>query len=399
MFRRTLVVIAALGACSTPAAVTPATPAPPPLVESMPPTQDPGSTVWSDVTRSPWPLEASGREREMMAGCGEPDGALAGVAAELAGARVRGAGVDADLAAALLRARGEPHVRPRVVSVTGHGASDDARVRRELAATRGEHGRCGVAFRAAEDGGEIMVAVIVDALADLDPLPRRGRTGEWLTFAARAHVPISSAKLVVLGSRGLPRTVPTAMDRTTGRVAARFALDRPGMFKVQLVADLGEGPRPLLEAQIFADVALPPDLASEPAPGESVAEDRDDTVTLGRMAEVVRRDESLGTLRRDARLDALALAHAEEMKTSRAVAHDLGEGDLAVRFESAGLAARVVGENVARARSLALAHRALYASPSHRMNLLRADYSHVGLGVVRDGADVYVCEVFAGGLR
>jgi uncharacterized protein YkwD len=45
---------------------------------------------------------------------------------------------------------------------------------------------------------------------------------------------------------------------------------------------------------------------------------------------------------------------------------------------------------------VALAHRALHASPSNRMNLLRADYTHVGLAVLRaqDGS-VYVCQVFA----
>jgi uncharacterized protein YkwD len=57
-------------------------------------------------------------------------------------------------------------------------------------------------------------------------------------------------------------------------------------------------------------------------------------------------------------------------------------------------------ENVARARSLPLAYRALHASPSHRMNLLRADYTHVGLSVVNDDdGTVYVCQVFAGGMR
>ena len=71
-----------------------------------------------------------------------------------------------------------------------------------------------------------------------------------------------------------------------------------------------------------------------------------------------------------------------------------------MRFESAGLAAKLVGENVARARSVAFAHRALHASPSHRMNLLRAEHTHAGFGVVRDdNGNVYACEVFAGGLR
>ncbi len=59
-----------------------------------------------------------------------------------------------------------------------------------------------------------------------------------------------------------------------------------------------------------------------------------------------------------------------------------------------------VRENVAHARSVKLAHRALYASASHRLNLLRADYTHTGIGVARapDGT-VYVCETFASRTR
>ena len=40
-------------------------------------------------------------------------------------------------------------------------------------------------------------------------------------------------------------------------------------------------------------------------------------------------------------------------------------------------------ENVARASSVALAHRALWGSASHRLNLLSGDYTQVGLGLAR----------------
>jgi uncharacterized protein YkwD len=114
------------------------------------------------------------------------------------------------------------------------------------------------------------------------------------------------------------------------------------------------------------------------------------------MIAAVREGESLPALARDARLDALAREHAARMSAAGAVAHDLGDGDLRARFEAADLDAREIGENVARAETVALAHRALHASPSHRMNLLRADYTHIGVAAVRgaDGA-VYACEVFA----
>lgn len=403
---------AALAGCSaaarTPSEPLAAAPSAPASVLPSPP-----RASWVAATRSPWPpAPADERVLSLTAACGSADGALARVAARLASQRARGLGApDPDRVVSMLRAEGAPHVRPRVVSASSRGAPDDDAIRAKLEAERRAGARCGVALARPEpasgkEGNEFFVAVLVDALADLDPLPTRARTGEWLTFSATVRAPVSSAKLVVLGPRGLPRTVPTSLgpapssEATGARTArARFALDQPGAFTVQLIADLASGPAPLLEARVFADVEPGLDDDATRAPGEELA-GADDADALGRMTAALRASESLPTLRRDERLDALALAHAEQMRTARAVMHDLGDGDLAARFESAGLAAAVVGENVARARSVRLVHRALHASPSHRMNLLRADYTHLGLGVVTDDAgDVYACEVFAGGLR
>lgn len=247
-------------------------------------------------------------------------------------------------------------------------------------------------------GGEMLLALRVDAMADLSPLPMRARTGEWLAFEARLHVPARSAQLVVLGPRGLPRTVPTSLDGATGVARARFALDRPGSFTVQLVGDLEDGPRPLLEARVFADVTPSTPGDELPAPGEG---EGDDAAALAGMIASLRTLEGSPALTRDETLDALARGHAERMRARRVVAHDLGDGDFRDRFEAGStLDAQSVGENVAHAPTVALAHRALHASPSHRINLLRADYTHIGIGVARaDDGSVYVCETFAASVR
>jgi uncharacterized protein YkwD len=359
----------------------------------------------ADVTRSPWPaVEIDPRSAALSASCGLVDGVLARVAARLADERAKGHGApDADRVVGLLRENGEPHVRPRLLLTSGRGLLDDEVVRTQLDAMKRPTTRCGVGVARTDQGKELLVGIAVDALADLDALPIRARTGEWLTWNARLRVPASNAKLVVLGPRGVPRTVPTSIDTASGLVRARFALDRPGAFTVQLVGDVASGPQPLLEARVFADVA--PSFEEEPAPGEEAgtAPGRaaaDDIEVLARMTAALRTAESLPAFERSAPLDALARAHAEKMRANGGIAHDVGDGDLQTRFEAEGLAAKVIGENVARSRSVALVHRALHASPSHRMNLLRADYTHIGLGVVRDDAGtVYACEVFASQLR
>ena len=57
-------------------------------------------------------------------------------------------------------------------------------------------------------------------------------------------------------------------------------------------------------------------------------------------------------------------ARVKEMLERGIVAHDVGHGDLAERFAAESLGARLVGENVVKARTLALAHRALHAAPA-----------------------------------
>ena len=65
-----------------------------------------------------------------------------------------------------------------------------------------------------------------------------------------------------------------------------------------------------------------------------------------------------------------------------------------------GTPARLVGENVAHAASVRLAHRALYESPSHRENLLRSEFDRVGAAVLDDtDGSVWVAEVFAAEAR
>jgi uncharacterized protein YkwD len=362
--------------------------------------------AWSPITQSPWIAEADRdpREASLTSACGTDDGALARVAHELVELRARGLGApDADLLVAKLRAAGEPYVRPRVIVATGHAPIDDTKLRSELARrTRsGTPVRCGVGIAKTPHGGEVIVALRVDVLADLAPLPTRARTGEWLSFEARLHVGARSAKLVVMGPHGAPRSVPTSLDASSGIARARFALDQPGAFTVQLVGDVAEGPRPLLEAKVFADVVPSPPGEEPPAPGEETspgsATPADDAPALARMVAALRAFEGSPPLAHDAKLDLLAKAHAERMRDGHSVAHDLGDGDFRDRFEAEGtLDAHAVGENVAHAPTLALAHRALHASPSHRINLLRVDYTHMGIGVARaEDGSVYVCETFA----
>jgi uncharacterized protein YkwD len=303
------------------------------------------------------------------------------------------------------RVNGEPHVWPRAWIVSGLALDHETTVKK-LAAWRttfhdiGER-RCGVAIGYAPDGTQIVAAIALDAVADLvTPVPVKTHPGTWLTVDAKLLVPATGAHVVLVGPGGETRTVPTSFDAGTGlggTVRARFAPDRPGGFTVQIVADVATGPRPILEAQLFADVEPPAIMPNLAAPGEAAAASATDKRdALFKMIAALRVEQHLPAIVRDGRLDALAVAHAQRMKDSHTVGHDVGDGDPASRLQRAGLQAREAGENVAHAQTVQLAHRALWASPSHRQNLQRTEYDRVGIAVLDDAdGSVWACEVFA----
>jgi hypothetical protein len=250
--------------------------------------------------------------------------------------------------------------------------------------------RCGAAEGASADGTRVLVVVTAEALADLAPLPVRVRTGQWLTVEARMRVAASGGRVVVLGPSGAPHTVPSWFDGTALR--ARFAPEAPGEHTVQIVADLPRGPRPVLEATLFADVDPGAGDSLRAAPGEDATAPGGDEETLAAMLGAARASAGLPPLARDARLDAVARDHVHRVAAARQLTHDAGDGDPTDRLRAAGVPIRAAGENVAHGGTLALAHRATWASPSHRANLLGA-FDRVGLAVARDAdGSVWVVE-------
>jgi len=371
-----------------------------------PPPPEP-AWIWASEVSSPRPVDPaslSDREAELSNACGRAEAGLRAVAARLVERKLRDLPyVDSDGLAEAQRVAGEPHVWPRAWIVSGR-ALDHESTRAKLAAWGAsfrEPGdrRCGVAIGYGADGTEVVAAIALDAQADLGALPIRTHVGVWLPVEVKLLVPAMGSRVVVMGPTGRPRAVPTQLQGD--HIRAQVTLDQPGAFMLQVVADIASGPRPVLEAELFAD-AVPwthrPDLA---VPGESsLPPNVSDRAALLAMIDAARTADGLRPLASDPRLDALALAHSQLMQRSRAMAHDVGDGDPLRRLEAAGLTARESGENVAHAASTLLAHRALYGSPSHRSNLLSTTFDRVGLGVVRDAdGSAWVTEEFAAGLR
>ncbi len=357
---------------------------------------------WESETRSPRESAVDQDLTQLQQLCGRPDAALASVATRLAKIPGFGARVDdPDRLSFALRASGSPYVWPRAWSLVlpGH------RFNPELVSTRfsrwlrtfndGGERRCGLArLETAED--TVFAAVASDVVADiLSPLPTRARTGQWLDLRVRLLSEASDAKVILEGPSNEPIVVPASLSH--GEVRSRFPMSGPGAWLVQVLATMSTGPRPVAEAEVFVDEEPPRQPEKRPAPGESAGRQAEDpTEALYLMLNGSRVKEGRKSLPRDRRLDRLATEHAQAMLAAGHIGHDVGDGSPKFRLENAGIFAALAGENVAHAADAARAHRAFWASPSHRSNILHRGFRNVGLAVIRgpDGT-VWACELFA----
>lgn len=241
---------------------------------------------------------------------------------------------------------------------------------------------------------------MIDPVADLAALPTQVKTNAWLDLDATLLGNQTGARVVVLPPTGAPKTLLSSFGSgTTPHVRARIHVGAVGRHVVQVLADDEAGPRPVLEAEVWAEATPPEQAPSSAVPGEADGDaEKDPGKALFLRLNGARKAEGLPALARDPLLDKLAKAHAEAMRKAKVLGHDVGGGDPAARVAAAGGAWKLVGENVAKARSDKAAHRALYASPSHRGNMLEKRFTKVGVAVVIDDKteELWVAELYGG---
>lgn len=88
----------------------------------------------------------------------------------------------------------------------------------------------------------------------------------------------------------------------------------------------------------------------------------------------------------DERLVPIARAHSSEMFERKYFSHESpATGSPFDRLRTRGISYTRAGENLAYAQSVGVAHRALMDSPGHRENILRPEFTRIGIGVVNSG--------------
>src|ERR1700733_16332317 len=112
-----------------------------------------------------------------------------------------------------------------------------------------------------------------------------------------------------------------------------------------------------------------------------------------------RAQHGLGPLRWDPALARAAQSHAELMVRQGALSHQYaGEAALETRVGMQGAHFRVVAENLAVAPNPGSVEAEWMHSPPHRRNILDARLNEIGIGLVRQGGNLWAGEDFAGGV-
>ena len=303
---------------------------------------------------------------------GEPDGALATVGAWLGtrgfAARQRGASEVA------LRAGFAGVVMTAAAFRLGDGREGTWREALADVASNLTVNRDGV--HVSPDG---IAAVVFGRMeASLDPIPRRPSPGEACRLRGEIAPRYDHARVFVTRPDGKVEEPPTS-----GRsIDLAVALPTPGVYRLEVMSDGAGGPVVLANLPLYVGVPEPA-WASVPPPEEphpmlrAGAEAR--MLTLLNAA---RRQAGLPPLTNDPELHAVALAHTEEMIARHFFGHaSPTTGMVENRLERAGVVVSLSGENVAEADDADGAHGVLMDSPAHRANMLRAEFTHVGIGV------------------
>ena len=194
----------------------------------------------------------------------------------------------------------------------------------------------------------LFVVGIVLAATVVSPLP------------ADLKAAVESSRL----SRGLIERV-TALQPQLAALSGQFG-DSVPVFVTKLGADDTE------KLDLPSDLQLTPDPVAERQMFDLVNEERTSA--------------GLPALAWDDRLVPVGRAHSEEMFKLKYFSHTSPvAGSPFDRLKAAGITYTRAGENLAYAQSVTIAHRGLMESQGHRENILRPEFTRIGIGVISAG--------------
>lgn len=254
----------------------------------------------------------------------------------------------------------------------------------------------GVLPATAQPIGFIVVLVLVEALFSLAgyfalaPVIRKlHASSTWALGVDKALgiFPSVARSLFIVGivlAAAVVSPVPTELKAAieSSRLA-RGLIDRVTAIQPQLASLTGQQNAPLFVTKLGAEdtekLDLPDDLQLTADP---VAEKQ-----MFDLVNEERVNAGVAPLAWDERLVPIARAHSEEMFKLKYFSHQSPvNGSPFDRLRAAGITYTRAGENLAYAQSVTIAHRGLMQSQGHRENILRPEFTRIGIGVINAGA-------------
>jgi uncharacterized protein YkwD len=237
-------------------------------------------------------------------------------------------------------------------------------------------------------GSAPVVAIALASLeVALDPVQKRMSHQHALHLAGSLASRFDRTHLAVT----LPGGEVRSFDHDGRRFVADLHFDKPGTYQVELEGEGQSGPVVVANFPVYIDV-------DEPAPTALAAVTRasDSTLTAARLEERLlvllndaRHEAHVPALRSDDDLAAVARGHSRDMAEHGFFGHvspTQGTTDDRVRrAQLKGLAGW--GENVVLAKTPEEAHNSLMGSPGHRDNMLRPEFTHVGIAAAIEPGD------------
>ncbi len=241
----------------------------------------------------------------------------------------------------------------------------------------------GVGVVGLPDSRTRMMVAVLEHTVSLRPMSVAVERGGSFEVAGRLLGSRGKPQVEIVSPRGRWAPVPTGVSVDGGFSARVECGDGDGAYQVEVLAEGTHGPEVTANFPVYCG-------AEPPAKLPVVIERLDPSVTPGQIARanflyLNEEREQRGLLPLEWDVDAATVArdHSRDMLDNGFFGHrSPTTGDVSARFTRAGMQGTVIRENVARGYGPKSIHDSLMRSPGHRINILAADVTHVGVGVV-----------------
>jgi uncharacterized protein YkwD len=180
--------------------------------------------------------------------------------------------------------------------------------------------------------------------------------------------------------------------RTTSRtVDASFQLATKGRYQLEVMGDGKTGPVIVSNVPLYVGV---PEQVARGMAGAVVDPEQAEARMLVLLNEA-RRAAGIASVVPDAELRQIAAGHTEDMVDHHFFSHvSPTTGRPEDRAKRSGVLVSLFGENIALSMTPEAAHEGLMGSPGHRANMLRADFTHVGIAAENSDSGLVVTMAF-----